>query len=452
MSIKKQFFILSIIITFVPILCLTSFLTHYYVKSSDRLLIEGYKAIREMDGSQFTKNDWDMLYETIDTLPLDVEAALLDERNTVLISSIPDFTIGKQIQPREMWELVNGESDKYFYQFTSPSLENRKITLLTRTSRERRKTETNKTMWISLLTIIVIFISICVVLIIFISTNIFKSIILLENKTQQIAEGNLSEKVDITDELGKSNEITSTLQSLEKMRLSLLEAQNRKNKFIMGISHDLRTPVAIIKGYTEAIKDGIITDPDEITTSLELIGTKTTQLESMIDTLINFMKLNNSELRQNLVPSSITTLIQNFAKESKITANVFKRNIIININLNQDIQVPLDTQLASRAFQNLFSNALRYTNDGDEIEISSYIEDQNVYLKIRDTGIGMAQEDMANIFDLFYRASNSRREEGMGIGLSVVKNIVETHGWKINVESELKVGSTFTIQIPFGQN
>lgn len=452
MSIKKQFLFLSIIITIVPILCLISFLTHYYVKSSDRLLIEGYKEIREMDASQFTKNDWDMLYETIDTLPLDVEATLLDENNTVLISSIPDFTLGKQIQPREMWELVNGESDKYFYQFTSPPLENRKITLLTRTSRERKKTETNKNLWITLFSIIVLFITICIVLIIFISTTIFKSIILLETKTQQIANGDLSEMSDITHDLNKSNEITSTLQSLEKMRVSLLEAQNRKNKFIMGISHDLRTPVAIIKGYTEAISDGIISDPDEVKTSLDLIGTKTTQLESMIDTLINFMKLNSTELRQKLLPSSITNLIKNFAKESQVTANVFKRNIIININLEKDILVPLDEQLASRAFQNLFSNALRYTNDGDEIEISSYIENNKIFLKIRDTGIGMAQKDLANIFDLFYRATNSRREEGMGIGLSVVKNIIETHGWTIDVESELNVGSTFTIQIPFENN
>lgn len=452
MSIRKQFFFLAIIITIVPILCLVSFLTHYYVKSSDRLLIEGYKEIRNMDASQFTKNDWDALYETIKTLPLDVEAALLDETNNVLISSIPDFTVGKQIQPREMWELINGASDQYFYQFTSPSLENRKITLLTRTSRERKKTETNKTMWITILTLIIIFISVCIVLIVVISTTIFKSIILLENKTQQIADGDLSEKADITTDLKRSNEITSTLQSLEKMRISLLEAQNRKNKFIMGISHDLRTPVAIIKGYTEAISDGIISEPEEVKTSLELIGSKTTQLESMIDTLINFMKLNSSELRQNLVPASITTLIKNFAKESKVTANVFKRNIIININLERDIQVPLDKQLASRAFQNLFSNALRYTNDGDEIEISSYIEEQIIYLKIRDTGIGMAEKDLSNIFDLFYRATNSRREEGMGIGLSVVKNIVETHGWKIDVESQLGVGSTFTIQIPFEQN
>lgn len=452
MSIKKQFLILAVTIITVPILCVFSVLVHNYLKSSDRILIEGYREIRKMDSGQFTNNEWDTLLLTIKELPLDVEAVLLSEDNTVIISSISDFAINRQITPREMWELVNGASDKYFYQVTSPSLENRKVTLLTRTPRNRKNSQPKQSLWISIFLFFVTFVSICIILIVFISTTIFKSIMLLEEKTQQIANGDLSTEVKSSDKKTKANEILTILNSLEKMRLSLLEAQNRKNKFIMGISHDLRTPVAIIKGYTEAISDGIITEPDEIKTSLELIGTKTNQLESMIDTLINFMKLNNSEIRQNLIPASITEVIQNFAKESKITANVFKRKISINVNLPEDILVPLDKQLATRAFQNLFSNALRYTNDGDEIEIISYVENNFIYLKIRDTGIGMEQKDIEHIFDLFYRATNSRREEGLGIGLSVVKSIIETHGWDINVESEFEKGSTFSIIIPISKN
>ncbi len=449
MSIKKQFFILAAIIITVPILCALFIITHNYVKSSDRLLIQGYKEIRKMDSGKFTYNDWNTLSLTLEGLPIDVEAALLSEDNIVIISSIPEFKINHQIAPREMWELVNKASDKYFYQFTSPPLENTKVTLLTRTPRVKNTQASEKSLGIAVLIFIIVFVVGCVILILFISSTIFKSIVVLEEKTQLIANGNLQTEVKANDDATKSNEITTILESLEKMRLSLLEAQNRKNKFIMGISHDLRTPVAIIKGYTEAISDGIITDPEEIKTSLELIGTKTTQLENMIETLINFMKLNNTELRQKLLPRSITDLIKNFSKESKITANVFKRNIIIDLSLDKNIEVPLDEQLASRAFQNLFSNALRYTNDGDEIDIISYYDDKNVYLKIKDSGIGISKNDLEHIFDLFYRATNSRREEGMGIGLSVVKNIMETHGWEINVESVQEEGTTFTIIIPY---
>lgn len=453
MTIKRQFFVLFITIISVPILCVIIILTNNYVKSSDRLLIDGYKEIRKMDSMQFSSQDWDTLSYTIESLPLDVEAVLLSEDNTVIVSSIPDFEIGNQIAAREMWELVNGASDKYFYQFTSPPLSDRKVTLITRTPRNKKDIKP-KNIAVTAITIIVLFVLSCIIIVVILSTTIFKSLLLLNEKTKQIADGNLSVEVETKElkESRKRNEITSILESLEIMRQSLVEAQDRKNKFIMGISHDLRTPVAIIKGYTEAISDGIITEPDEIKTSLELIGTKTTQLESMIDTLINFMKLNNSEIRQNLIPSSITEVITNFAKESKVTANVFKRNIIINVNFDRDVQIPLDKQLAFRAFQNLFSNALRYTKDGDDIEILSYIENDKIFLKIRDTGIGMEQQDIDHIFDLFYRATNSRREEGLGIGLSVVKSIIETHGWDIKVESKLHVGSTFIIEIPIIQN
>ena len=95
--------------------------------------------------------------------------------------------------------------------------------------------------------------------------------------------------------------------------------------------------------------------------------------------------------------------------------------------------------LARRVFENLFNNALRYTNDGDSITLKSFIEDNNVEYVISDTGIGIEQKDLKNIFNMFYRGTNSRREEGMGIGLSVVQNIIETHRWKIDVTSEKEI-------------
>ena len=104
--------------------------------------------------------------------------------------------------------------------------------------------------------------------------------------------------------------------------------------------------------------------------------------------------------------------------------------------------------LVNRVLENLFSNALRYTRDGDSIKIQCVQDRECVRVSVSDTGIGMAEKDLQRIFDLFYRASNSRREQGMGIGLSVVKTVIDAHGWKIGVESELGKGSSFTITIP----
>ncbi len=232
------------------------------------------------------------------------------------------------------------------------------------------------------------------------------------------------------------------------MRKSLVEAQNRKNKFIMGISHDLRTPVAVIKGYIEAIQDGLISEPDEILETMNMMEDKATKLENMINTLISYTKMESSEIKEKLVVSSITKIIENFSKGAVITGGIYKRNIVIDFNLDQDYKVPLDEQLVARLFENLYSNAIRYSKENDTITITSYKEGSNIVVKVADTGIGIAKEDLKNIFDLFYRGTNSRREEGMGIGLSVVKNIVDVHGWKIEVQSEKDKGSCFIITIP----
>ena len=108
----------------------------------------------------------------------------------------------------------------------------------------------------------------------------------------------------------------------------------------------------------------------------------------------------------------------------------------------------MDRQLFSRALENLLSNAIRYSKDGDEIAISATETEDACVINVSDTGIGIAQKDLNHIFDMFYRATDSRREEGMGIGLSVVKSIVDTHGWTIGVRSKAGKGSTFTIRIP----
>ena len=121
------------------------------------------------------------------------------------------------------------------------------------------------------------------------------------------------------------------------------------------------------------------------------------------------------------------------------------------LNFDREVLVPFDKQLVTRVFENLFNNALRYTKDNDTITLESYIDNdaQAVIYKIHDTGIGIDEKDLKNIFDLFYRATDSRREEGMGIGLSVVKNIIETHRWDIKVDSVKDQGTCFTITIPF---
>ena len=451
MTIRKQLILLSSIICAIPLLCSIFVIIFSYQRSSKRFLIQGTQGIDLIE----SKDDALTIEKTIKLLPPDIQLIVYSaDQNKIYYSSVPEIPVDYQCTSETFWNIINNTSDNYFYQFSTPPLKETQLVMITRIPKEIRGTKKKHTTFSTIFAILLISTIISLILITLISKTIFKSIVLIENKTQQLADGNLDEKID-TENAESGNEITSILKCLEKMRRELVEMQERKNRFIMGISHDLRTPVAVIKGYSEAITDDVISDTNEIKNTVSLIDTKATQLGDMIDTLINFMKLNNYEAKQTLVPHSITDLITDFAKYAEVTGAVFKRKVSTDINFPENITVPLNVQLVNRSLENIFSNAVRYTDKNANIDIIASVESTNksktgraIILKIRDSGTGIDEKDLNSIFDMFYRGTNSRREEGMGIGLSVVKTIMNTHGWKIGVESKKNVGTCFTITIP----
>ncbi len=451
MKIKNQFrlFILGTIA--VPLISAITFPVYHYLTSPERILIKGYKEIRAVSNLPITDDDWNVLYNALKRTPPDVQIAIILNESGILLSTIPELKSGTPFNDIGLITLVNRTSKRYFYQFFSVPTESStvQIDVISRVIRDADKfrKETYRFLMPALI-VFTVFELFCITIIVHISNTVSRSITVLEEKTQRIAAGDFNTELH-TDPKGRdSNEITSLIENLDKMRKSLKEDQERRTRFIMGISHDLRTPVAVIKGYTEAISDGVADDPDAIKNALAIIGTKTNQLETMIDTLISFVRLNNREWREKLISCPIEPAITEFAKSSVMTGAVFKRNITASIEVPANIKVPYDKQLFQRALENLFSNALRYTRDGDQISITACEAAGNVILTVKDSGQGIAKKDLDHIFELFYRGTNSRREEGMGIGLAVVKNIIDTHGWSIKVESEEGKGAAFIITIP----
>ena len=450
MKLKNQFNLLAIFITAIPLACLLFVCINMYLRSQKNILLSGYEEVRTLDSSNMTKEDYNLFLKNVRLLPKNVETALIDNiTGLVITSSIKEIPTNSYMSQFELWLIMEGTSNRYFYQFTTLNTFTLDSMMITRVPRKKSAAARNQLYMPILYTVLTLIVFICIIIILVLSRTINNSIKKIEETTQELADGNLGNKIPTVTK--KPNEITSILESLEKMRISLVEAQNQKTKFIMGISHDLRTPVAVIKGYTEAISDGVISEPDDVKNATELITTKAKQLETMIDTLINFTKLNSVEIRQAMKTQSITDFISEITHEEQTIGNVFKRNIILDVNFEKNVLIPFDRQLVTRVFENLFNNALRYTKDNDTIKLESYIDSKNscVIYKIHDTGIGIDEKDLKNIFELFYRGTDSRREEGMGIGLSVVKNIIETHRWNISVSSKKNEDTCFTITIPY---
>jgi len=450
MTIKKQIILLASIIIVIPLFCLAFIFLNNYLKSPDRLLIQGYEEIRKLKSNDITQEEWNELISTIRLLPPNVQTLAILNADSIIYSTIPPYKMNDKIKRGELWDLIDNSSNEYFYQFTTLNINGKRIFLVSRINRLNRNVKRSHSLLFQFELFLFSFVFICILVLIFISKSIFTSITILQEKTEQIANGDLAAKIE-KKKNQSSNEITSISENLEKMRLSLLEAQNKKNRFIMGISHDLRTPVSIIKGYTEAITDRIIVDKEEINKSLQLISAKSTQLEEMIDTLINYTKLNTSDIREQMVKKSITNFFIEYMNEAIIYGNVFNRTVTSELLVKDNIEIPFNEQLVHRALENLFSNATRYTKENDTIHLKLYKKDTTLIFEMIDTGCGMSEEELNNIFDLFYRGTNSRLEKGMGIGLSVVKNIIATHGWNIEVESKKDFGSNFRIVIPLNE-
>ena len=452
MKIRTQFKLFIACIIAVPLIFAAALALRQYYRSPERLLQNGYKQVRRMSERPLSKKDFSTLREMLRSLPPEVEMLIVVNHSEILLSTITEFKGRMAIDDATLFRFIRGTSAQYFYQIVSPPLgDGADVILITRIDRDKnpRKAQPHR-VFRTLGIFIIVFELLCIVFVIYLSATVSRSITILEGSAERIARGELDAPLEQTKNLRTSNEITNLAGNLEKMRVALKDDGERRTRFIMGISHDLRTPVAVIKGYTEAMSDGVMTG-DSQQKALEIIASKTKQLEAMISTLIDFVKLDSTDWREQLKRQPIEPEIREFVQSCVTTGGVFKRDVRADVRLSPDVAVPFDKQLFHRTLENLFSNALRYTRENDVITVSAWQDDEAIRLSVADTGIGIAPDEAEHIFDLFYRATNSRREGGMGIGLSVVKNIVDTHGWRIAVQSEKGTGTTFTITIPLEQ-
>lgn len=448
MTVKRQLTLLISLIICLPVF--TALIIYgYYCNSSKRLLLSSYRRSPEKADVSLTSDDLNSIKKSILSLSPKVEAALI-VKDRIIESTIADFPQpGTTLQEGDLWKIIKQTGEEFYYLTETPLGSDRKHLVLLVSRISKKKNQTN--MFYSLLDCVLIFVIICAVATCCISRTITSSLSHLVKQTEKIAKGDLTPQEQRTPAKSR-NEFTDLTEHIDSMRAALLDAKRKQQRFIMGITHDLRTPISVIKGYTEALYDGVITSEEETKKSLEIINVKTSQLEEMITSLINYCTFFRDNFRRQITPHCIKKQLETFAKLAETTGRIFHRKISCNINLLESTDIPVNEQLLARALENLFGNALRYTEDDGEITITADESDECITITFSDTGCGIAEKDISHLFDLFYRGTNSRREQGLGIGLSVVKDIVDLHGWSIDIRSELGKGSDFIIRIPKNTN
>ncbi len=377
---------------------------------------------------------------------------MIDPDSKIVLSNTPDYKIGDNVDYMDAIQSILKNNEDYrlvveyreFEKYNENGILILGIKKITHTIDEGLQRMQNSVyIFLGLLIIISVFGIIMV-------NSVSKAITKLESATKRIASGDLDFKLKIKG----NDEISSLEKSFNVMREKLKDEMVKRSRFLMAVSHDLSTPLTSIKGYVEAIQDGFAENKDELDKYISIIKDKTELLAYRISELIDFVKMEKGEWKMKLVEENFYELLLSVAKIYKDDSIIFKRNFSYNIDVPKDIKLSVDKNLIIRALENLFNNAIRYTEENDTIIfnasfISDKVLEKKLLLEIIDSGVGINKKEIKQIFDPFYRGNNFNNKKGFGIGLSSVKSIVEAHGWSIDVQSEPGKGSTFFINILF---
>jgi signal transduction histidine kinase len=211
------------------------------------------------------------------------------------------------------------------------------------------------------------------------------------------------------------------------------------------IAHEIRTPLSLIMGYTEALSDGKLSGNRQ---TFEVMHDEAQRLSRLVDDLRTLSLADAGELSLTRRPVSPEALLQQTA--SAYAAQAQEQRIALRVEADERLpDLEVDPDRLAQVLGNLLSNALRYTKENGQVLLQARSAGQAVILRVQDTGSGIPPEDLPHVFERLYRGEKSRHGSGeSGLGLAIAKSIVEAHGGSISVESKLGVGTTFSVRLP----
>lgn len=248
---------------------------------------------------------------------------------------------------------------------------------------------------------------------------------------------------DIMEEVEKEVEEWAAKQEKEIQQLKTW--QDYRRKFLGDISHELKTPIFNIQGYLETLLDGGLEDAGINKTYLQRAAKNVDRLNTIVEDLEIISRLESGELILDMQTFDIKTLTEEVFEDLEIKGAERNIKLAFKPGADQHFRVRADREYIRQVLMNLLNNSIKYGNENGMTKVSFYDMDKNVLVEVADSGIGIPAEHLNHVFDRFYRVDKSRSREqgGSGLGLSIVKHIIEAHKQTINVRSTKNVGSTF---------
>jgi heavy metal sensor kinase len=327
---------------------------------------------------------------------------------------------------------------------TIPIMDNEKVSSIIQVGTSLEDfDETMKKLLIIMIISIPSSISVTIICGYFLAKKALKPVDQIRRAAVKISSMNLDERIDVK---GRRDELSRLARTFNEMISRLKDAFQRINQFSIDVSHELKTPLTILKGETEVAlrKDRDNEDYRRILFSnLEEID----RMSRIIDDLLLLSKADLKEMKLNLEDIALRDLVADVCVDMKIFAD--NKDVKLDVKELEDVKLKGDELKLRRMLWNIVQNGIKYTPEGGKIEIMSYINNGFVCIDVKDNGSGIPESDIKYIFDRFYRGDKSRkRESGSGLGLSISKWIAEAHQGVIEVKSKPLEGSLFTIKLP----
>lgn len=281
---------------------------------------------------------------------------------------------------------------------------------------------------------------------VWLSRSVARPLQAIAKAADKVAQGDYDQQVPVAG----PTEAQTVAHAFNEMTTQVKLNQQVQRDFLANVTHELRTPLTSIQGFSQAIMDGVASQPEAAQRAAEIIHEEAGRLNRLVNDLLDLAKIQAGQMQMRRQAVEIDRLLQTVGESLSLKA--VQKNIAFHVEISRLIRIAGDGDRLAQVFTNLLDNAIKHTDAGGQVWFRAEMQGDGIMITVQDSGEGIPPEDLSRIFERFYQVDKSRnrdaQQQGAGLGLAITYEIIKAHGGQITVESQVGVGTRFNIWLP----